>query len=162
MDKNVISRLDKIQAKKLGIGVEEYKAREQTVSVIWYKLFNEGKVISPPPYITVHKGLLFVESIGVIALFNLALLIYNAIGGFGLVTKDIWITAILSAVLYIIGKLIIHSHDMRQLEKYVEEQYGKEMYFKARLRNAGERLNTIYVSDEELKQAIHMEISIED
>lgn len=49
-----------------------------------------------------------------------------------------------------------------ELEKYVEEQYGKEMYFKARLRNAGERLNTIYVSDEELKQAIHMEISIED
>ncbi len=49
-----------------------------------------------------------------------------------------------------------------ELEKYVEEQYGKEMYFKARLRNAGERLNTIYVSDEELKQAIHMEISMED
>lgn len=49
-----------------------------------------------------------------------------------------------------------------ELEKYVEEQYGKEMYFKARLRNSGERLNTIYVSDEELKQAIHMEISMED
>ena len=38
------------------------------------------------------------------------------------------------------------------LEKYVEEQYGKTMYFKARMRNAGERLNTIYVSDEELKK----------
>lgn len=49
-----------------------------------------------------------------------------------------------------------------ELERYVEEQYGKEMYFKARLRNAGERLNTIYVSDEELEQAIHMEISVED
>jgi DNA polymerase-3 subunit gamma/tau len=49
-----------------------------------------------------------------------------------------------------------------QLEKYVEEQYGKEMYFKARLKNAGERLNTIYVSDEELKQAIHMDITVED
>jgi len=49
-----------------------------------------------------------------------------------------------------------------ELEKYVEEQYGKEMYFKARLKNAGERLNTIYVSDEELQNAIHMEISIED
>lgn len=49
-----------------------------------------------------------------------------------------------------------------QLEKYVEEQYGKEMYFKARLKNAGERLNTIYVSDNELKNAIHMDIAIED
>ena len=48
------------------------------------------------------------------------------------------------------------------LEKYVEEQYGKTMYFKARMRNAGERLNTIYVSDEELKNAIHMDITIED
>ena len=48
------------------------------------------------------------------------------------------------------------------LEKYVEEQYGKIMYFKARLRNAGERLNTIYVSDEELKNAIHMDITMED
>ncbi len=49
-----------------------------------------------------------------------------------------------------------------ELEKYIEQQYGKEMYFKARLKNAGERLNTIYVSDEELRQAIHMEISMED
>ncbi len=49
-----------------------------------------------------------------------------------------------------------------QLEKYVEEQYGKEMYFKARLKNAGERLNTIYVSDDELKNAIHMDITVED
>ena len=48
------------------------------------------------------------------------------------------------------------------LEKYVEEQYGKTMYFKARMRNAGERLNTIYVSDEELKNAVHMDITIED
>ncbi|MGN0158832.1 MAG: DNA polymerase III subunit gamma/tau [Brotaphodocola sp.] len=49
-----------------------------------------------------------------------------------------------------------------ELEKYIEEQYGKEIYFKSRLKNAGERLNTIYVSDDDLKQAIHMEISIED
>ncbi len=48
------------------------------------------------------------------------------------------------------------------LEKYIEEQYGKELYLKARLRNAGEILNTIYVSDEEAREAIHMEIEIED
>ena len=49
-----------------------------------------------------------------------------------------------------------------ELEKYVEEQYGKEMYFKARLKNTGERLNTIYVSDDELKNAIHMDVTVED
>lgn len=49
-----------------------------------------------------------------------------------------------------------------ELEKYIEQQYGKELYLKARLKHAGERLNTIYVSDDELKEAIHMEISIED
>lgn len=48
------------------------------------------------------------------------------------------------------------------LEHYIEEQYHKELYFKARLKNSGERLNTIYVSDDELKNAIHMEISVED
>lgn len=48
------------------------------------------------------------------------------------------------------------------LENYVKEHYGKELYFKVRLKNTGERLDTIYVSDEELKEAIHMEISIED
>lgn len=49
-----------------------------------------------------------------------------------------------------------------ELEEYVRETYGKELYFKTRMRNTGERLNTIYVSDEELKAAIHMDITIED
>lgn len=49
-----------------------------------------------------------------------------------------------------------------ELEKFVKERYGKDIYFKTRLRDEGERLNTIYVSDEELKEAIHMEIQMED
>ena len=49
-----------------------------------------------------------------------------------------------------------------ELEKHVKERYGKDIYFKTRLREEGERLNTIYVSDEELKEAIHMEIQVED
>ncbi len=49
-----------------------------------------------------------------------------------------------------------------ELEKYIEEKYGKKLYLKARLRSVGERLNTIYVSDEEVREAIHMEIEIED
>lgn len=49
-----------------------------------------------------------------------------------------------------------------ELEKYVKERYGKDIYFKTRLRDEGERLNTIYVSDEDLKEAIHMEIQMED
>lgn len=49
-----------------------------------------------------------------------------------------------------------------ELEHYIEEKYGKTLYLKTRVKNAGERLNTIYVSDEELKEAIHMDIIIED
>lgn len=48
------------------------------------------------------------------------------------------------------------------LERYVEQVYQKEIYFKARLRESGERLNTRYISDEELKENIHMDIMIED
>ncbi len=51
---------------------------------------------------------------------------------------------------------------MGMLENYVKEHYGKEIYFKVRMRNAGERQNTIYVSDEELEAEIHMEIIRED
>ena len=49
-----------------------------------------------------------------------------------------------------------------EIERYVEENYGKSIYFKARVRDAGERMNTIYVSDEELREQVHMEISIEE
>ena len=44
----------------------------------------------------------------------------------------------------------------------MEQTYGKAMYFKARLRETGERIDTRYISDEELKENIHMEISIEE
>ena len=49
-----------------------------------------------------------------------------------------------------------------EIERYVETNYGKAIYFKARVRDAGERMNTIYVSDEELREQVHMEISIEE
>lgn len=49
-----------------------------------------------------------------------------------------------------------------ELERYVEITYNKEIYFKARLRDSGERLDTIYVSDEDLRANIHMDITIED
>ncbi len=48
------------------------------------------------------------------------------------------------------------------LERFVAEKYGKTIYFKTRQRERGERTNTIYVSDEELKEKIHMDISIEE
>lgn len=48
------------------------------------------------------------------------------------------------------------------LERFVAEKYGKTIYFKTRQRETGERANTIYVSDEELKEKIHMDISIEE
>ena len=48
------------------------------------------------------------------------------------------------------------------LERHVEQAYGKSIYFKARLRENGERLDTRYITDEELRENIHMDITIED
>lgn len=48
------------------------------------------------------------------------------------------------------------------IERYVEQVYGKSIYFKARLRESGERMDTRYITDEELRENIHMEITIED
>ncbi len=51
---------------------------------------------------------------------------------------------------------------MGQLEDYVKSTYGKDIYFKARLLSGGERTDTVYVSDEDLKNHIHMDIVIEE
>lgn len=48
------------------------------------------------------------------------------------------------------------------LKLAVEEKYKKTIDFKARLDDSGRPVSTIYVSEEELKQAIHMEITVED
>ena len=48
------------------------------------------------------------------------------------------------------------------LERHVEQAYVKSIYFKARLRENGERLDTRYITDEELRENIHMDITIED
>ena len=46
--------------------------------------------------------------------------------------------------------------------RYVEQKYGKSLYFKSRVRESGERMDTRYISDEELRENIHMDITIED
>lgn len=52
---------------------------------------------------------------------------------------------------------------LEALEKYVETQYGKSIHFKTRLKENGERLNTVYISDEELRAVFHTEeITIEE
>lgn len=48
------------------------------------------------------------------------------------------------------------------LERFVEEKYGKSIYFKTRQRESSERYDTIYVSDEELKEKIQMDVLIEE
>lgn len=48
-----------------------------------------------------------------------------------------------------------------ELERHVEQAYGKALNFKARVKDTGERM-TVYVSDEQLKEAIHMEIITEE
>lgn len=49
-----------------------------------------------------------------------------------------------------------------ELETHIEAKFNKSLYLKTRVKNPGERLNNIYVSDEEIKEAIHMDITIED
>ena len=48
------------------------------------------------------------------------------------------------------------------LERYVEQKYGKSLYFKSRMRENGERMDTRSISDDELRENIHMDITIED
>ena len=49
-----------------------------------------------------------------------------------------------------------------QLEQLVQANYGKSIYFKTRLAGRGERLDTIYVTKEDLEDKIHMDITYED
>ena len=49
-----------------------------------------------------------------------------------------------------------------ELERYVEANFSRSIYFKTRLAGRGERLNTIYVTQEELEEKIHMDITYED
>ncbi len=51
---------------------------------------------------------------------------------------------------------------MGQLEEYVRTVYGKDIYFKARLLGSGERTDTRYVTDEDIEEHIHMEVTVED
>ena len=48
------------------------------------------------------------------------------------------------------------------LERQVEARYGRSIYFKTRLAGRGERLDTIYVTEEELEENIHMDSTYED
>ena len=49
-----------------------------------------------------------------------------------------------------------------QLESMVQEKYGRSIYFKTRLAARGESFNTIYVTQEELEEKIHMDITYEE
>ncbi len=51
---------------------------------------------------------------------------------------------------------------MGELENYVKNTYGKDIYFKSRLIGNGERLDTVYISEEELRERIHMDIIFEE
>lgn len=51
---------------------------------------------------------------------------------------------------------------LKEVEEFVAGKYGKALTFKARLQDSGEPVRTVYVSDEELKENIHMDITIED
>ena len=53
---------------------------------------------------------------------------------------------------YIIGN---RNGVLEELKTYIRQRYGKDLDFKARKRNTGEQTITEYVSDEDLKNAIH-------
>lgn len=49
------------------------------------------------------------------------------------------------------------------IERYIEEHYQKSIYLKTRQAGSEEQLTTMYVSDEELKEKIHIDrIEIEE
>lgn len=60
---------------------------------------------------------------------------------------------------YMIGS---RAATLDEIKRYVEDHYEKSIDFKARLRGGGERMDTIYVSEEELSANILMPITIED
>lgn len=119
MDMNSISALDKMQVKKLGITVEEYKEKEQTARTIWYQLISEGKVYNPFYHVPSNKRLVAVGTVGIIALFYIFLLVYNAVANIGAETKGMWILFAISTVIYIIGEFTMYHHDMKEFEKRV-------------------------------------------
>lgn len=51
---------------------------------------------------------------------------------------------------------------LAEVEEYVKNKYGKEIHFKARLIGQGERIDTVYVSEDDLKNNIQMDIIIEE
>lgn len=60
---------------------------------------------------------------------------------------------------YEIGK---RESTLGDLEDYVKNKYGKIIHFKARLKGHDERMDTIYVSEDDLKNNIQMDITIEE
>ena len=51
---------------------------------------------------------------------------------------------------------------LQELKAAVEQKYEKSIDFKVRLDDSGRPASTVYVSEDELKSAIHMEITIEE
>lgn len=119
--KQRMSILDKIQAKKLGITIEEYKEKEQLARAIWCNLLSEEKVIDPFVHMQVHKRLAIVDAMFYTAIINFGTLIYNKIYNLGMPEKEMIIGGIVILIIWFIGKFIIYHHDMKQFEKRVEE-----------------------------------------
>ena len=61
--------------------------------------------------------------------------------------------------LYMIGS---RETVLAELADYVRTNFRKEIAFQARLLTGGERTDTRYVSEEELKEKIHMDIVTEN
>lgn len=51
---------------------------------------------------------------------------------------------------------------LEELESYILGRYGKSLYFKTRLKNSSEQTNTVYISEKDIKNAINLDIALND
>ena len=119
--KKFTERMDRANAKKVGMSLEEWLEKKQTAKTMWLQLYNEDKVIDLYSQIPMHIGALIVDFLGWLMSFYLTLLVYNKVGNYGLPTKPLSILAIIFTVMWIVGMTIIFVHDKKAFDKYLEK-----------------------------------------
>lgn len=82
---------------------------------------SEGKIHNPFFHLPIRKRMVATETVGMISIFYLTFLIYNAVANLGVNTKGMWIMFIFSTVVYVVGEITMYYHDMREFEKYVHK-----------------------------------------
>ena len=119
--KKFSERMDRANAKKVGMSLEEWLEKKQTTKTMWLQLYNDDKVIDLYSQIPEHIAVLIVNFFGWAMTFYVTLLVYNKVGNYELPTKPLSILAIIFTVLFLVGKSIICVHDTKAFNKYLEK-----------------------------------------